>query len=84
MFRKAGYSKFHVILDFAEVFIEQSKSLNSETYTSLDYKQHNTIKSLVGINPNGFITFLLDCYGDRASYKYITKHSDLLRSFGTR
>ena len=81
---KRSNSKCHVILDFAEAFIEQSQSLNSETYTSLDYKQHNTIKCLVGINPNGFITFLSYCYSDRASDQYITKYSDFLRSFWTR
>ena len=30
---------------------------------------------LVSISPNGFITFLSDCYGGRASDKYITKDS---------
>ena len=42
----------------------------------LYFRPHdNTIKFLVGISPNGFITFLLDCYGGRALDKYITKDS---------
>ena len=38
-----------------------------------DYKHHNTIKSLVGTSPSGFITFLSSGYGGRASDKFITK-----------
>ena len=33
VFRKAGYSNCLVILDFAEVFIERSKSLDNQAYT---------------------------------------------------
>ena len=75
VFRKAGYSNCYVILDCAEDFIEQSKSLDNQAYTWSDYKHHNTIKFLAGISPNGFITFLSDCYGSRASDKYLTKYS---------
>ena len=71
----AGYSNCRVILDCADVFIEELKSLDNEVHTWSDYKHHNTIKLLVGINPNGFITFLSDFYGGRASDKYITKDS---------
>ena len=30
---------------------------------------------MIGISPAGYITFLLDCYGGRASDKFITKDS---------
>ena len=73
MLRKVGYSNCRVILGCAEVFIERSKPLDNQAYTWSDHKHHNTIKFLVGISPNGFITFLWDCYGGRASDKYITK-----------
>ena len=76
VFRKEGYSNCRVILDCAEVFIEWSKSLRNQAYAWSDFKHHNTIKLLVGISPNGFITFLLDGYGGRASDKYLTKDSD--------
>ena len=69
VFRKARYSSCRVILDCAEVFIERSKSLGNQAYTWSDYKHHNTIKFLVDISPNGFITFLLDCCGGRAPGK---------------
>ena len=73
VFRNAGYSNCRVVLDCAEVFIERSKSLDNQAYTWSDYKHHNTIKFLVGISLNGLITLLSDCYGGRATEKYITK-----------
>ena len=73
VFRKARYSNCRVILDCAEIFIKQSKSLDNQAYTWLACKHHSTIKFLVGISPNGFITFLSNCYGARASEKYITE-----------
>ena len=75
VFIKAGYKKCRVILDCAEVFIERPKSLINQACTWSEYKHHNTIKFLVGISPTGYITFLSDCYGGRASDRYIVKDS---------
>ena len=58
-------------MDCTEVFIERPKSLQAQATTWADYKFHNTIKFLVGISPSGFITFLSDSYGGRASDKHI-------------
>ena len=74
-FIKTKHSKCRVILDCSEIFIERSKSLSSQAATWSDYKHHNTIKFLIGISPSGFITFLSDCYGGRASDKFITSDS---------
>ncbi|XP_057296043.1 uncharacterized protein LOC130624957 [Hydractinia symbiolongicarpus] len=74
-FAKAGYSKCRVIIDCAEVFIDRPKSLTNQASTWSDYKHHNTLKFLVGISPSGHITFLSDCYGGRASDKFITNDS---------
>ena len=75
MFWKAGYLNCHVIPDYAEVFIERSKSLDNQAFTWLDYKHHNTINFLFRISTNRCITFFSDCHGGRASDKYITKVS---------
>ena len=77
VFIKSGHVKCHVIIDCAEVFIEQPKSLTNQAATWSDYKHHNTMKFLVGITPSGFISFLSDCYGGRASDKFITADSGL-------
>ena len=73
VFMKAGHKKCHVILDCAEIFIERPKSLINQACTWSEYKHHNTIKFLVGISPTGYITFLSDCYGGRASDRCIVK-----------
>ena len=69
------HSSCRVILDCSEVFIERPKSLLAQAQTWSDYKHHNTAKFLLGIAPNGFITFLSSCYGGRASDKFITQDS---------
>ncbi|XP_065665448.1 uncharacterized protein LOC136086880 [Hydra vulgaris] len=74
-FVKAKHHKCRVILDCFEIFIERLKSLYNQAVTWSDYKHHNTVKVLIGIAPNGYITFLSKCYGGRASDKFITSES---------
>lgn len=47
-----------------------------QTYSS--YKKHNTLKFLIGITPNGAVSFLSQCWGRRATDKHITHHSGFL------
>ena len=74
-FKKVGYGNVRVVIDCSEVFIERSKSLKTQAETWSDYKSHNTVKSLVGISPTGFITFFSSCYGGRASDRFICQDS---------
>ncbi|XP_004208234.1 uncharacterized protein LOC101240893 [Hydra vulgaris] len=74
-FVKAKHHKCRVILDCFEIFIELPKSLYNQAVTWSDYKHHNTVKVLIGITLNGYITFLSKCYGGRASDKFITSDS---------
>ena len=77
-FKKMGYHKCRVILDCSEVFIERPKSLVAQAITWSDYKHHNTLKFLVGIAPSGYITFISDTYGGRASDRHIVLESGIL------
>lgn len=77
-FKKMGYTNCRVILDCSEVFIERPKSLNAQAVTWSDYKHHNTLKFLVGIAPTGYITFLSNTYGGRASDRHIVLDSNFL------
>ena len=42
------------------------------------YKNHNTIKSMVGISPRGQVTYVSDTYGGHASDRQIIGRSTLL------
>ena len=75
VYKKAGHGKCRVIIDCSEVFIERSKSLNVQASTWSDYKHHNTVKFLIGISPTGFVSFLSDCYGGRASDRFVCEDS---------
>ena len=44
------------------------------------YKHHNTIKFLIGISPQGIISFISKAWGGRVSDKYLTEHSDFLKN----
>ena len=72
MFRNY-YSKCVVIIDCAEVYIQTPSSLDIAAMCWSEYKHHYTIKFLVGITPNGAISFVSDCYGGRASDKFIVE-----------
>jgi len=51
VFKKTGYGKVRLIIDCKEVFIERSKSFQTQALTWSDYKSHNTIKFLIEISP---------------------------------
>jgi hypothetical protein len=43
-----------------------------------NYKHHSTIKFLLGITPQGTISFLSECAGGRLSDKEIVEESNLI------
>lgn len=72
---KGSYRKTICIIDCSEVFIERPKSLDVQAATWSDYKKHNTYKFLIAISPTGYIMFLSDCYGGRATDQFICRDS---------
>ena len=52
-------------------------SFRSQSAKFSSYKHHNTAKSLVGIAPNGAVTFISDLYAGRTTNKQLTRDSGL-------
>ena len=68
-----------VILDCTELFFEKPSCFRAQSDTYSTYKSHNTAKGLVGIAPNGALTFVSNLYGGHCSDKVIVEHCVILQ-----
>jgi hypothetical protein len=75
---KDMYPNCRVVIDCTEIFTETPQSLVSRSLMYSQYKSHMTWKSLVGITPNGVISFVSDLWAGSISDKQITEKSGLL------
>ena len=76
-FRK-HFGKCVCIIDCFEVYCERPANLMARAQTYSQYKSHNTAKFLIGIAPQGSISFISQAYGGRASDKFITQNCGIL------
>ena len=74
----AEYPTTRNILDCSEVFIQRLSAMLAQSETWSDYKHHNTWKVLVGVTPNGQVSFISDLWGAQVSNKQITQGSGVL------
>ena len=77
-FRTAYQNKVAVIIDCFELFTEKPSGALNQVQTYSHYKHHQTVKYLIGISPQGTVTFISDGWGGRASDKHIVEKSGLL------
>ena len=71
------YSNTRVIIDCTEIFIQRPTSATAQQLTYSTYKTHNTANALIGVTPNGFISFVPDIQPGRLSDKEIVIRSRL-------
>ncbi|XP_054876070.1 uncharacterized protein LOC129351217 [Poeciliopsis prolifica] len=72
------FPNVHVILDCTEVALETPSSLTLQSETFSAYKNHTTLKGLIGVAPSGLVTFISALYTGCISDKEITKVSGIL------
>jgi len=72
------YPSTRIIIDCTELFIEVPSSMRAQSQTWSEYKHHNTWKALIGISPNGAITFVSKLWSGRVSDKEITQKCGVL------
>lgn len=74
------FGKCVVIIDCFEVFMERPSSLKPRAQTWSNYKHHNTCKFIIGITPQGSISFVSQKWGGRASDVHITEEYGILNN----
>ena len=67
-----------VIIDCFEIFVDRPTDLLARAQTYSQYKHHNTVKYLIGITPQGTVSYISEGWGGRTSDKYVTEHCSLL------
>ena len=77
-FQESFGKKVVVIIDCFEIFVDQPSNLSARASTWSNYKHKNTAKVLLGITPQGVISFVSESWGGCASDKYITEHCGIL------
>ena len=77
-FKQAFGNKVTVIIACFEVFIDRPTNLLARAQTFSSYKHHNTIKILIGITPQGTISYVSDAWRGCTSDEFLTENCNIL------
>ena len=76
--RFRNYPNLRIIIDCFELFIQKAKLPSSQKITWSNYKHRNTVKLLIGITPNGIISFISPSWTGMVSDKEIVRATGLV------
>ena len=71
-----------MIIDATEIYIEQPYLSELQQMMFSNYKNDNTFKTLIGISPDGTITFVSSLFPGSRSDKALTRQSGILDLLG--
>ena len=77
---RESFPKYSVIIECFEIFIEKPADLTARAQTYTSYKSHNTVRILVGITPQGAISYISKPWGRRVSDVHLTENCGLLKN----
>ena len=78
-FRQHFKTKDAVIVDCFEVFCHKPKNYRAKAETFSSYKHHTTVKFLIGVTPQGVISFVSKAWGGRTPDKHLTENCGVLK-----
>nr|XP_039272232.1 uncharacterized protein LOC120346532 [Styela clava] len=77
-FKNQGYGSTRIVLDCCEILCQSPSSLMLQSEFFSFYKNHTTLKCLLGIAPHGPITFVSSLFCGSISDSEITRRSGIL------